>query len=200
MITFYHILINFSCIPYLSVIKVKRAYLYKTPVITTISNVYLKRRVLLPRPNSKWLMTKSYDSHGRKWPRCKHRSWISSARSAYKVSILRLPEGIKPMDQSSFLDRYESSPIRSKKKQLTFLPGSACYPVEQKNHHLRLSYSYMSEQLLHQGVTTLCNILHSEISSKTVRDGSPYFWCKSGIVNYWESIVWVKPDFSLIMK
>ncbi|MDE3839122.1 PLP-dependent aminotransferase family protein [Bacillus methanolicus] len=65
--------------------------------------------------------------------------------------------------------------LEAKKQQLTFLPGSACYPVEQENHHLRLSYSYMSEQLLHQGVTTLCNIFHSEISSKKVHESSPYF-------------------------
>jgi DNA-binding transcriptional MocR family regulator len=65
--------------------------------------------------------------------------------------------------------------LEAKKQQLTFLPGSACYPAEQENHHLRLSYSYMNEQLLHQGVITLCNILHSEISSKKVHDGSPYF-------------------------
>jgi DNA-binding transcriptional MocR family regulator len=65
--------------------------------------------------------------------------------------------------------------LEAKKQQLTFLPGSACYPVEQENHYLRISYSYMNEQLLHQGITTLCNILHSEISSKKVRDGSPYF-------------------------
>ncbi|MEY2193163.1 PLP-dependent aminotransferase family protein [Neobacillus sp. BF23-41] len=65
--------------------------------------------------------------------------------------------------------------IEAKKQQLTFLPGSACYPVEQENHHLRVSYSYMNEQLLHQGVTTLCNILHSQITSKTVHDCSPYF-------------------------
>ncbi|MBT2699146.1 PLP-dependent aminotransferase family protein [Bacillus sp. ISL-40] len=65
--------------------------------------------------------------------------------------------------------------IEAKKQQLSFLPGSACYPVEQENHHLRVSYSYMNEQLLQQGVTTLCNILHSQITSKTVHDSSPFF-------------------------
>ncbi|AJY74722.1 PLP-dependent aminotransferase family protein [Paenibacillus beijingensis] len=65
--------------------------------------------------------------------------------------------------------------LEAKKQHLSFLPGSACYPVEQENHHLRLSYSYMSEQQLHQGVTTLCSILHSEISSKKLHDHSPYF-------------------------
>lgn len=65
--------------------------------------------------------------------------------------------------------------LEAKKQQLTFLPGSACYPVEQEKHHLRLSYSYISEQLLHQGITTLCNIIHSEIASKTTHHSSPYF-------------------------
>lgn len=65
--------------------------------------------------------------------------------------------------------------LEAKKQQLTFLPGSACYPVELENHHLRISYSYMSEELLQQGVKTLCNILQFEISSQTAHDGSPYF-------------------------
>lgn len=65
--------------------------------------------------------------------------------------------------------------IEAKKQQLTFLPGSACSPVEQENHHLRVSYSYMNEELLTQGITTLCNILHTEISLKKVSDATPYF-------------------------
>lgn len=65
--------------------------------------------------------------------------------------------------------------LEAKNQKLTFLPGSACYPVERENHYLRLCYSYMSEPQLHQGIITLCNILHSEITSKKVSDGSPYF-------------------------
>jgi DNA-binding transcriptional MocR family regulator len=65
--------------------------------------------------------------------------------------------------------------LEAKKQQLTFLPGSACYPVEQENHHLRVSYSYMNEPLLQQGITTLCNILHSQLSSKQVHDSAPFF-------------------------
>lgn len=65
--------------------------------------------------------------------------------------------------------------LEAKKQQITFLPGSACYPVELENHHLRVSYSYLSEELLQQGVKTLCKILHSEISSKTLHDESPCF-------------------------
>jgi DNA-binding transcriptional MocR family regulator len=65
--------------------------------------------------------------------------------------------------------------VEAKKQELTFLPGSACYAVEHENHHLRLSYSYMNEQLLHQGITTLCEILASEISLKKKQNQSPYF-------------------------
>ncbi|MGG0413381.1 PLP-dependent aminotransferase family protein [Peribacillus simplex] len=65
--------------------------------------------------------------------------------------------------------------LEAKKQQVTFLPGSACYPADQENQHLRVSYSYMNEQLLRQGITILCNILQSEISSKTVYNDSPNF-------------------------
>ncbi len=65
--------------------------------------------------------------------------------------------------------------IEVKNEQITFLPGSACYPTEQENHHLRLSYSYMNEQQLTQGVSTICNLLQSSIDLKTTRDSSPHF-------------------------
>ncbi|NYE07196.1 DNA-binding transcriptional MocR family regulator [Bacillus niacini] len=65
--------------------------------------------------------------------------------------------------------------IEAKKEQITFLPGSACYPTEQENHHLRISFSYMNEQQLEQGVTTICNILQLAIDSKIKQDSSPHF-------------------------
>jgi DNA-binding transcriptional MocR family regulator len=65
--------------------------------------------------------------------------------------------------------------LEAKKEQITFLPGSACYPTEQENHHLRISFSYMNEQQLEQGVTTICNILQLAIDSKIKQDSSPYF-------------------------
>ncbi|AMA73139.1 GntR family transcriptional regulator [Aneurinibacillus sp. XH2] len=40
--------------------------------------------------------------------------------------------------------------------QLTFLPGAACYPIESKHHFLRLSFSFMNEPLLAEGVKELC--------------------------------------------
>lgn len=65
--------------------------------------------------------------------------------------------------------------LEAQKKKVTFLPGSACYPVELENHHMRLSFSYMSEQELKEGVKVLCHIFHSVISSKTAHDNSPFF-------------------------
>ncbi|KKI91226.1 GntR family transcriptional regulator [Bacillus sp. SA1-12] len=65
--------------------------------------------------------------------------------------------------------------LETKKEQISFLPGSACYPTEQENHHLRLSYSYMKEEHLKQGVTTICNILKSTIDAKTKQNCSPHF-------------------------
>ncbi|SHT58341.1 GntR family transcriptional regulator [Mycobacteroides abscessus subsp. abscessus] len=65
--------------------------------------------------------------------------------------------------------------IEAKKEQITFLPGSACYPTEQENHHLRISFSYMKEQQLQQGVTTICHILQLAVDSKMKQDSSPHF-------------------------
>ncbi len=65
--------------------------------------------------------------------------------------------------------------LEAKKKQISFLPGSACFPVEHENHHIRLSFSFMNEQLLREGVTTLCQILYSEIMARSESDHSPNF-------------------------
>ncbi len=63
----------------------------------------------------------------------------------------------------------------SKKQQITFLPGSACFPIGQENNHLRISYSYVNEEQLTYGITTLCTILQDMISSKTISENTPYF-------------------------
>jgi len=65
--------------------------------------------------------------------------------------------------------------IEALKNHVTFLPGSACYPVEQEKYHLRLSFSYMSEQQLQHGIRTLCNIFNAEITSKKMNSNTPYF-------------------------
>ena len=63
----------------------------------------------------------------------------------------------------------------AKKQQISFLPGSACYPAGQENNHLRISYSYLSEELLTQGITLLCNIFHAEVSSRKLGGNRPDF-------------------------
>ncbi|MEC1753873.1 MocR-like pyridoxine biosynthesis transcription factor PdxR [Bacillus mojavensis] len=63
----------------------------------------------------------------------------------------------------------------AKKQQITFLPGSACYPAGQENNHLRISYSYINEELLIHGITTLCNIFHAAISSQKTSENRPNF-------------------------
>ena len=65
--------------------------------------------------------------------------------------------------------------LEAKKEQLTFLPGSACYPTETENQHLRISFSYMNEQQLEQGIQILCNILQTAIDPKNKKVSSPQF-------------------------
>lgn len=65
--------------------------------------------------------------------------------------------------------------LEAKKQQLTFLPGSACYPTEHENHHVRISYSYMNEQQLEQGIKILCAILQNAIDRKNKKESSPQF-------------------------
>lgn len=65
--------------------------------------------------------------------------------------------------------------LEAKKKEISFLPGSACFPIEHENNHLRISFSLINESLLYEGVIALCEVLHSEIMAKTMQDHSPYF-------------------------
>ncbi len=80
------------------------------------------------------------------------------------------------MAHSPFLDGHQSLLSRNKKKNKSlFLPGAACYPADQENHHLRLSFSYMNEQPLTQGVTTICHLLQSAVYLKNKQGSSPHF-------------------------
>ncbi|PGY08141.1 PLP-dependent aminotransferase family protein [Bacillus sp. AFS031507] len=142
---------------------------------TDLGSPLLTQKSILPFINSKRMMD--------------HNKKLRTALRIRRDLVLELlsqhmPDGVSWVIPEGGLNLWISLPswldsnhvlIEAKKQQLTFLPGSACYPVEQENHHLRVSYSYMNEQLLQQGVTTLCNILHSQIRSKTVHDCSPYF-------------------------
>ncbi|APB77320.1 MocR-like pyridoxine biosynthesis transcription factor PdxR [Paenibacillus polymyxa] len=61
------------------------------------------------------------------------------------------------------------------KKGISFLPGSSCFSVEHENHHIRLSFSFVSQELLREGITTLCEILAGIILSRKNSHSSPYF-------------------------
>lgn len=65
--------------------------------------------------------------------------------------------------------------IEAKKRKVTLLPGFACFPTEHENNHIRISYSYMNEPLLREGIITLCDILHSNNSLKENYNHSLYF-------------------------
>jgi DNA-binding transcriptional MocR family regulator len=57
-----------------------------------------------------------------------------------------LPQGTNTIDLLHHL----------KKKNISFLPGSACYPSHIEWNHLRLSFSYVSDQELKKGIKELC--------------------------------------------
>ncbi|MGZ0041343.1 MocR-like pyridoxine biosynthesis transcription factor PdxR [Paenibacillus ottowii] len=65
--------------------------------------------------------------------------------------------------------------VEAKKKQISFLPGSTCFPVEHENHHIRLTFSFVKEDLLRDGVFGLCQILHSIIKKKNSSEHTPGF-------------------------
>ncbi|QIZ11063.1 PLP-dependent aminotransferase family protein [Priestia megaterium] len=142
---------------------------------TDLGSPLLTQKSILPFINSKQMM-----DHYKKL-----RTALRIRRDlVLEILSQHMPDGVSWVIPEGGLNLWISLPhwldsnhvlIEAKKQQLTFLPGSACYPVEQENHHLRVSYSYMNEQLLQQGVTTLCNILYSQITSKTVHESSPYF-------------------------
>ncbi|QYK67465.1 PLP-dependent aminotransferase family protein [Paenibacillus sp. S02] len=64
--------------------------------------------------------------------------------------------------------------LEAKKKQVSFLPGSTCFPVEHENHHLRISFSYVNEELLREGVIILCEIFRSMMKDKGTGHSPPY--------------------------
>ena len=65
--------------------------------------------------------------------------------------------------------------FEAKKQGLSFLPGSACYPVEPDNRCLRVSFSYAPEPLLREGLTALCGIVEAEIASLSTAGDSLHF-------------------------
>ncbi len=51
----------------------------------------------------------------------------------------------------------------ARRKNVSFLPGSACYTSQPAYNHIRLSFSYLSDEQLKIGVTKLCEIIDSYI-------------------------------------
>lgn len=63
--------------------------------------------------------------------------------------------------------------IYARNHQITFLPGAACYPIESKRHFLRLSFSYMNERELEEGVQALCNAVSAFTHTSSVYRKAP---------------------------
>lgn len=65
--------------------------------------------------------------------------------------------------------------LEANKKGISFLPGSACFSIDHENHHIRISFSFINEEMLYKGVTSLCHIITDIIKRNQVTDHSPYF-------------------------
>ncbi|MGE6632424.1 PLP-dependent aminotransferase family protein [Bacillus sp. NPDC077027] len=63
--------------------------------------------------------------------------------------------------------------LEARKQQITFLPGSVCYPGEPEQNYIRLSFSYVNEKALKEGVQKLCNIFKNELSLPQNNKQSP---------------------------
>jgi DNA-binding transcriptional MocR family regulator len=59
------------------------------------------------------------------------------------------------------------------RRNIDFLPGSACYSGEPEYNHLRISFSYMSEEKLQQGTIALCRLLAEAVSTRANRAKPP---------------------------
>jgi DNA-binding transcriptional MocR family regulator len=56
--------------------------------------------------------------------------------------------------------------LELQKHSITFLPGSACYPYDPEFHHLRLSYSLLSEDELKKGVHAFGQLVKKYVEEK----------------------------------
>lgn len=50
-------------------------------------------------------------------------------------------------------------------RNITFLPGSACYPYNVEHNHFRISFSYLKEDDLKIAIIELCKLVSSEIKT-----------------------------------
>ncbi|OYD06187.1 PLP-dependent aminotransferase family protein [Paludifilum halophilum] len=64
----------------------------------------------------------------------------------------------------------------AEKRRISFLPGSSCYPGDPEWNHLRISFSYVDEGQLKEGIQKLCSILSAYLASAESRKGeTPLF-------------------------
>ncbi|WP_223068627.1 PLP-dependent aminotransferase family protein [Paenibacillus caui] len=63
--------------------------------------------------------------------------------------------------------------ILGQRESVCFLPGSVCYPAEAEHHHIRISFSMMEDQLLHEGMLHLCRLFRLFISENNKADQRP---------------------------
>jgi DNA-binding transcriptional MocR family regulator len=46
-------------------------------------------------------------------------------------------------------------------KQISFLPGNACFPAHVPNQYIRLSFAALPADELEQAIKSLCDIIHA---------------------------------------
>ena len=67
----------------------------------------------------------------------------------------------------------ESLVFEAQSRNINFLAGSTCYPSEPEFNHIRISFSYLEENQLKEGILTLCSIIASFINEKNNNSGIP---------------------------
>ncbi|MEK0314859.1 aminotransferase-like domain-containing protein [Cohnella sp. 56] len=78
------------------------------------------------------------------------------------------PEGVTWITPKGGLNIWVSLPgngntdellLKAQQSNISFLPGSACYPGEPQYNHLRISFSYLEDQKLEEGMIELCRMM-----------------------------------------
>ncbi|MGN7943182.1 MocR-like pyridoxine biosynthesis transcription factor PdxR [Virgibacillus sp. 6R] len=64
--------------------------------------------------------------------------------------------------------------VQAQKQQIAILPGSVCYAGEPEYNHFRLSFSYLEDAVIKEGIIQLCNLLRTFLvdQSFTLNEGS----------------------------
>lgn len=67
----------------------------------------------------------------------------------------------------------ESLIFEAQKRNIGFLSGSACYPSEPEFNHIRISFSFLDEHQLKEGIVALCSVVSSFINEKNSHNCIP---------------------------